>query len=210
MQAHEGGRHPGPVAEEALIEAALRPRAVLRVLVRVVLILGATLAAYVLLPVESGSAPAVGVVAALGLVVVLAVFFAQFGRIERAQRPGVAALEALALVGGMYLTLFAFIYVSLSAGSPDAFSQGLDKVAGIYFSVTILATVGFGDIAPLSPAARVLVTVNMVINVVLIGSAVKLLGGKVQSVRERRLRRHSGQDDIAPDARAGVQPREEG
>jgi formate-dependent nitrite reductase membrane component NrfD len=60
-------------------------------------------------------------------------------------------VEALALVFGLFLTLFASLYLSTDLANPGAFSQPIDKLAGIDFSVTIMATVGFGDIAPSAP-----------------------------------------------------------
>jgi hypothetical protein len=42
---------------------------------------------------------------------------------------------------------FAATYVRMFTANPDAFSQPLDRVGGVYLSLTIMATVGFGDIA---------------------------------------------------------------
>ncbi len=181
-------RRMAPLVEVGLTEKPLGLSGLLLILARGVAILGTTLLVYAVLPIQKDSAIAIAVIAAVGLIAVLAVFFRQFRRIERSADPGMAAVEALCLVGGMFLTLFAFIYVSLSASDPGAFSQAVDKVAGIYFSVTVMTTVGFGDITPVGPAARILVTVQMVLDVVLIGAAVKLLGQHLRSVRERRSR----------------------
>ena len=52
----------------------------------------------------------------------------------------------------------------------------MDKVAGIYFTTTVLTTVGFGDISPVSDTARIVVTLQMVLGMVLIGTAFKALG----------------------------------
>jgi hypothetical protein len=180
-----------------IVDASVPIRVTLMILLRVALILGGTLALYALIPIEDGVATTVITISAgVGLAGVLYVFFRQFDRIERAERPGAAAIEALLLVAGLFLTLFAFIYVSLSASSADAFTQPLDKVAGIYFSVTILATVGFGDIAPKTDVAQILVTVQMILNIVLLGTAVKLLSLSAQQAKTKR--RWGGHAEAAP------------
>ena len=71
--------------------------------------------------------------------------------------------------------------------TPDSFTQPMNKVAGVYFSVTVLATVGFGDISPVTDTARILVTVQMVLDLVLIGAAVKLLGASARRAVDARL-----------------------
>ncbi|MGB7979164.1 MAG: ion channel [Candidatus Nanopelagicales bacterium] len=52
----------------------------------------------------------------------------------------------------------------------------MDKVAGIYLTTTVLTTVGFGDIAPVSDTARLMVTVQTILGMVLIGTAFRALG----------------------------------
>lgn len=181
----------GPLVEAGLVERPMGFVQLVTILARAGGVLGVTLLGYALLPVDSASSTVwVVSVACLGLVVVLGVFFRQFGRIERSDRPGAAAIESLVLVVGLFLTLFALIYVSLSASDPGTFTQPLDKVAGIYFSVTILSTVGYGDIAPTTDLTRILVTVQMLLDIALIGAAVKLLGLKAKHVQEARHRRH--------------------
>jgi hypothetical protein len=53
---------------------------------------------------------------------------------------------------------FAVTYVFLSNMRPGSFNVGkLDMFSGIYFSVTTIATVGYGDIVPLTRLARIFV-----------------------------------------------------
>ncbi len=154
------------------------PRRILLVIIaRVLGVVAATILLYFLLPIEGEGAAAAGAVAAcLGIALILSVFAHQLGRVSRSQRPVVAALEALALVFGLFVTLFALLYVSVSEGDPQAFTQGIDKIGGLYFTTTVLATVGFGDISPVSNLARVMVTAQMVLGMILIGTAFKALG----------------------------------
>lgn len=176
-----------PLVEAGLTDRPMGLLEFLTIFLRGTAVLGITLLGYALMPVESASSTVwIVSVAGLGLVVVFTVFFRQFGRIEHADRPGAAAVESLVLVVGLFLTLFALIYVSISASDPDAFTLPLDKVGGIYFSVTILTTVGYGDIAPTTDMTRILVTIQMLLDIALIGAAVKLLGLKAKNVQQQR------------------------
>jgi len=189
---HKSRSERRPLVASGLVDSSVPIRVILLILLRTFLILGGTLVLYALVPIDGTAATAaITFAAGAGLVGVLYVFFRQFDRIERAERPGAAALEALLNVAGLYLTLFAFIYVSLSASSADSFSEPLDKVAGIYFSVTILATVGFGDIAPKTDVAQLLVTLQMILNIILLGTAVKMLTLSAKhATSKRRLAAH--------------------
>ena len=181
------GPSPAPLAEAGLVDEPLGVRGLVVILSRAVLIIGGALLVYALVPIETTWGPAVmAPFAAIGLLGVFVVFFRQFGRIERSDHPSRAAIEALFLVLGTFVTLFAFLYVALSAYSPEAFSEEVDKVDGVYFAVTVLSTVGFGDVVAVTREAKILVTLQMVLDVVLLGAAVKLLGLQAKSVRERR------------------------
>jgi hypothetical protein len=144
-------------------------------ILRLLAVVGGVLVVYFLLPV-AGAEAFMGLLASLGIVLILVVFARQISRVSRSPRPVLAAVEALVFVFGLFLAFFSLLYVSLSSSDPDAFTQGVDKVAGIYFTTTVLTTVGFGDITPVSDPARVLVTLQMVLGMVLIGTAFKALG----------------------------------
>ncbi|GAA4626391.1 potassium channel family protein [Cellulomonas oligotrophica] len=57
----------------------------------------------------------------------------------------------------------------------DGFEWLRSKVDALYFAVTTLTTVGFGDVTPVSQEARLLVIVQMVFDVVVVTTAVTLL-----------------------------------
>jgi len=104
-----------------------------------------TLALQFVVPIQGGrSAKVAAVAACVGIVIILPVFARQMSRVSHSPRPVSAAVEALALVFGLFLSFFALLHVSLSASDPGAFTQAVDKAAGVYFTVTVLTTVGFG------------------------------------------------------------------
>jgi voltage-gated potassium channel len=171
----------GSGSTELFEAAAAEERIPRRILVigigRVLGVVGLTLLAYFLVPVEGQTAArAAAVIAAVGIAAILVVFARQISRVSRSRRPVLAAIEALVLVFGMFIALFALLYTSISTSNPQAFTQDVDKVAGLYFTTTVLTTVGFGDISAVSQTARVLVTLQMVLGMVLIGTAFKALG----------------------------------
>lgn len=101
--------------------------------------------------------------------------------IVAADVPEVRAVEGIGLLVPFYLVLFAAAYLSLSTVSPGSFSRPLDHVAAAYFTVTVLSTVGFGDITPEQDLSRVLVTVQMLFNLVVLGLVVRVLSGTARS-----------------------------
>jgi voltage-gated potassium channel len=165
------------IFEAAAAEERIPRRLLVAAIARVLGVVAVTLVVYLLIPVEGeGAARAAALAACVGILTILTVFARQISRVSRSRRPVLAAVEALVLVFGLFLCFFALLYVSISTSDPGAFTQDLDKVAGIYFTTTVLTTVGFGDISPVTDTARILVTLQMVLGAVLIGTAFKALG----------------------------------
>lgn len=91
--------------------------------------------------------------------------------ILQADYPRLRAIEALFLVVPTLLMVFAFTYASMSDVNPASFTEPLSRVDAVYFSTTVLGTVGFGDIAAKTDSARLLVTFQILVG---LGSAVGL------------------------------------
>ena len=85
-----------------------------------------------------------------------------------------------------FLALFAVIYVSLSQHNPQAFSERLDPFAAYYFSLTVLATVGFGDITPVTVLARSVTMVQMAIDLALIGILVRIVSSAANRAKGKK------------------------
>ena len=86
----------------------------------------------------------------------------------------------------MLLVVFASTYWIVAAQQAGAFTEPLNRTDGLYFTVTVFSTVGFGDITPVSQLARVLVTVQMLVGLVTVGLIAKLVVGAVQVAVARR------------------------
>ena len=85
--------------------------------------------------------------------------------------PAVKAIEALGLILPLYLLLFASTYFVMERASAANFTQPLTRTDALYFAVTVFSTVGFGDIAPKSEAARVVLIFQMLGDLALLGAA---------------------------------------
>lgn len=150
-----------------------------RVLVlRPLALISVAVATYALLPVR----PASATIAAISTFVLSIALFGwvvgqQARRIWRSPQPALAAIEAVALLIAMFVLSFSLTYVALSASDPTAFNQPIDKVTGVYFTMTVLSTVGFGDVVAVTPFARIAVVVQMVANLVLLGTVVRFIVG---------------------------------
>lgn len=154
--------------------------------VRPVLTVTALVCAYYLLPVDRALTgwTLAGLVGGLCLVVVMVVW--QFRLIVRARFPTLQGIEALALTVPLYLLIFANVYYLLARSVPESFTEPLTRTDALYFVVTVFATVGFGDISPVTHTARLLVTSQMVGNLLLIGVVLRVILTAVQRGRRRK------------------------
>jgi hypothetical protein len=98
--------------------------------------------------------------------------------------PGLRAIEALATSVPLFLLLFAGSYVVMAAMSAGNFGGRLTRTDGLYFTVTVFSTVGFGDITAKTQAARLVVTVQMIADLVMLGLAIKVIVGAVSHRRQ--------------------------
>ncbi|MCB2177484.1 MAG: potassium channel family protein [Actinomycetales bacterium] len=156
------------------LEPRLRRRALARSAVWVVLSWLVLFGVYFAAPDRVPKDGATVVATALGTLVFLAFLGWQVRRILRAELPQLRAAEAVGVLTAVFVVLFASIYWVMSAVDPAQFTEPLDRVSALYFTVAVATTVGFGDIVAVSPAARGLVTIQMVLDVALLAVLVRL------------------------------------
>jgi len=166
--------HPEPAAGP-------KARASRRTIVRAVLLAaGSTVglvAIYYLLPLNRSSTGGAVTMLVIGLVVLIGLVALQVRRILRSRFPGLRAVEALATSIPLFLLLFASTYVVLAAISAGNFSEPLTRTGALYFTVTVFSTVGFGDITAKTEAARLVVTGQMIVDLVAVALVVKVIVG---------------------------------
>ena len=188
-------------------------RTVAGALVRSLANFAATLTVYYLLPLRGtfGWSTVLELVGGLAVVAVLVSW--QVRAVLRSRTPGLRAAEALALAVPFFLLLFAATYVVLADSEPQSFSEPLSRTDALYFAVTVFATVGFGDIVPVTTVARVLVTTQMIGDLILIGAVVRSITGAARRAAQARNPAwgRPAQDDRTPrpPPRADEQPKEQ-
>ena len=131
--------------------------------------------AYFLYPVGTDSVFDLAVKLPLVILLVAGITLWQLRQITRATHPQLRAIEALGCILAAFLVLFAALYLSISDASPSTFTQPLTHMGALYFTVTVFATVGFGDISAKTDLGQAVVTIQMILDLVLIGAVARLL-----------------------------------
>src|SRR5215470_10727968 len=142
---------------DAAPQARPPPRLIARALLRAAGSTTVLVVIYYLLPLDHTARWAAIVILVIGLAGLSALVTFQVRSIVAAPFPGLRALEALATSVPFFLLLFAGTYVVMAAISASNFSQPMTRSNALYFTVTVFATVGFGDITATSQAARLVV-----------------------------------------------------
>ncbi len=141
-------------------------------------------ALYYLLPLDHVRNVPLVLLAGLGILTAVTIW--QLRAIVVARYPAVRAIEALATTLPLFLLLFASAYLTMADTSPANFSpHALTHTDALYFTVTVFSTVGFGDITAASQSARVVVTVQMLLDLLFLGLVVRAFVGAVQMARRQ-------------------------
>jgi voltage-gated potassium channel len=180
------------------LDRSQRRQAVLRAALTIVVAWVIILGAFYVLPFSHLSHADSALRLAAVVALVAAVLTWQIRRISTAELPELRAIEALGIVIAVFLVGFSIIYLSMSHNAAATFTQPLDHTRSLYFTVSIFSTVGFGDITPRTDTARLVVSAQMLLDLVLIGAVVRLIFNAART----RVASSGGQTDAA----AGVPP----
>jgi hypothetical protein len=121
----------------------------------------------------------------IGLVAIAAIVVSEVRDILRSPYPRLQAMQAAFVAVPLFVLMFAAAYFTLAASSGSNFSEPLSRIDALYFTVTVFATVGFGDITATSDPARILVIVQMISGLLFLGFGVRLLLGATQVSLQR-------------------------
>lgn len=166
-----------PVEAGARPRTQPRPRPPRRTLIATVLRAAGSVAAavtvYYVVPLDGRFSVSAGaeLLAALVLFVVLGI--SQVKSVVHAAYPGIRAVEVLAVLIPVFILTFSAYYYVVGQHDPGGFSTTLTRTDALYFTVTTLATVGYGDITPTSEGARIAVTVQMIADLAVLGVLVR-------------------------------------
>jgi hypothetical protein len=139
---------------------------------------------YFLFPLQLPTSDAVAVgrmagsLAALGLVAV--VLRREATRSRTRQSRQYHRIQQLLTALYVLVLVFAMAYAIVSAWRPEEFVGLQDRIDALYFSTTVVSTVGFGDVHAEGNLARVVVTVHMLFNLIYLGTALRMLIARVQ------------------------------
>lgn len=179
------GSNSEVVSADELQSTAGRRRA-LGALARATVNTAALVVLYFVLPLDRPVGEATIAWLAFGLLGFGVLTVLQVNSILRSRHPGMRAVEALGAAIPILVLVFASTYLLLAASQPDAFSEPLSHVDALYFAVTVFSTVGFGDVVARSDAARLVVTAQMVGNLVVFGLLARVVVGAVRIGRQRQ------------------------
>jgi hypothetical protein len=146
--------------------------------------------AYFTIPMTAATDVAAVLRLTAGLVLVAGLLAWQVGEIVRSPYPRARAVETMAVSLPLFLLTFAATYVILGQIDSANWSEPLDRLDAIYFTLTVFATVGFGDIVATTTLTRALVTGQMAAGLVLVGLIARVVVGAM----EEGLRRQRGED----------------
>jgi hypothetical protein len=141
------------------------------------LILGGLLAAFYAFPTELAGASAVTVAISLAITVAaLALVGAVMVRELRAVRRGDPGRGArmLAMMLVLLVVAASLAFFLLNQAKPDEFDGLETKTDALYFTLTTMSTVGYGDVHAAGQVARVLVCLLIVFNVVVVASLARI------------------------------------
>lgn len=141
---------------------------------------------YYLLPLDHSSAGVAVTMLLIGLAALIGLVTFQVRSIIASPFPGLRGLEALATSVPLFLLLFASTYVVMATMSASNFSQPMTRSNALYFTVTVFATVGFGDITAKTEAARLVVTGQMITDLIILGLGARVIVGAVTRGRQRQ------------------------
>lgn len=152
---------------------------------------------YFLMPVSAGDAP-VGTVlgllmGVLSLIAVAGVVFNELRQADQHLRP-VHLLLAFEVV----LVVFSSAYYLLAVQFPGEFSGLHTRLDALYFSMTTMSTVGYGDITASGQIGRLLVTVQLVFNLVFVAALVTVVQDQIRRGQFRRWARPRSGEGAEP------------
>lgn len=156
------------------------PQLILRTVLRVAVTLTLLFTAYALLPARNDANWVKVLVFAVVMVTIVFLIVHQIRSILGSDHPGLRAAEILATLVGVVLVIFSIVYLSMSHSNAQMFSTPLDHISALYFTVVVFSTVGFGDIVAKTDSARLVVTIQILLDIAFIGLVVRLVTGAVQ------------------------------
>jgi len=152
---------------------------------RTIATIALVVAIYYLLPMNHSTSAVTVLELTLGVLALFAVFAWEIRQIIRSEHPTTRAVESLAFTVPLYILIFATTYFLMAHSNTAAFGGALTRTDALYFSTTIFTTVGFGDITAKTQAARLIVTMQMFLDLVFLGLVARVVVNAVKLGQQR-------------------------
>ena len=95
-------------------------------------------------------------------------------------------IEGLVVTLVIVVLAFALGFYLLAAQDPGQFEGISTRVDALYFTMSTLSTVGYGDIHATGQLARILVITQMAFNLVFVATVAAVLSSRIRAVAARR------------------------
>jgi voltage-gated potassium channel len=165
---------------------AARRRLLVRTLLRALLTVVVLVVLYYNLPLDQElDATAVALLLA-GLLALTGLISWQVRGILRSSYPALRAVSALSSAIPFFLLIFASAYFLMARAQASSFTEPLTRTDALYFTVTVFATVGFGDIAPTTQLTRIVTMFQMIADLLVLGVLLRVVLGAVKLGQQRR------------------------
>jgi voltage-gated potassium channel Kch len=183
-------------------------RTTVRILLRSGLTIAGMLALYAVIPVP-GQRESLGLTAILALAGLGGLSYAFLALADRARRStdeNSVRLEALVAVLYAFVVFMSLVYLALSS-KPGQFRGLHNRIDALYFTMSTIATVGFGDVHAVGAVSRAVVTVQMLLDIVFVGLMARIIIPSVVDARSRSRAREAAEAAAAEAAaEAGERP----
>jgi hypothetical protein len=157
-----------------------------RFLVRTGLTVSAMLALYAVIPVPGHQVP-LGRTVIFALAGLAGLTYAVLTLAERARRSteeDSVRIEAVVAVLYAFIVFTSLVYLAI-ASNPGQFTGLHTRVDAIYFTMSTIATVGFGDVHATGQVARTVVTIQIFLDLIFVGLMARIILPTVVSNRAR-------------------------
>jgi voltage-gated potassium channel len=112
---------------------------------------------------------------AAGVLLVIVVLTVQTLATLRSRYPLLRSVEAMATTIPLFLVMFSTTHYLINGLDPGSYSEPMTRFDALYFTMSTFATVGFGDITPVSVPARFVTLLQMIGGLILVGVVARVL-----------------------------------
>ena len=125
------------------------------------------------------------VMALAGLAFLAYAFITLAQRAQRSTDDTAIRLEALVAVLYAFVVFMSLVYLGLASRSGQ-FDELHTRIDALYFTMSTIATVGFGDVHATGQAARLVVTVQIFLDLIFVGLVARIILPSLARQRAQR------------------------